>query len=97
VDLTTKQKRHLRALAHHLNPVVQVGQHGLTDAVVAKVDAELEIHELIKVKVSKDAPADVDSAAVTLAERAKAGVAQVIGRTVVLYRRRKEKPEIQLP
>lgn len=96
MDLTTKQKRHLRALAHHLNPVVQVGKTGLTDAVVAKVDAELEVHELIKVKVAKEAPTDVDTAAEALAARTKSGLAQVIGRTMVLYRRRKEKPEIQL-
>lgn len=97
MDLTSKQKRHLRALAHPLSAVVMIGQHGLSEAVVAKVDAELEMHELIKVKVLKDAPIDVDAAAAALSVSARAGVAQVIGHTMVLYRRRKEKPAIILP
>ena len=48
--LTSRQARHLRALAHPLDPVVRVGQAGLTDAVIDKTDKELEIHELLKVK-----------------------------------------------
>lgn len=97
MDLTSKQKRHLRALAHHAEAVVIVGQHGLTPAVVAKVDMELELHELIKVKVHKDSPIDVDAASEALSVSVRAGVAQVIGHTMVLYRRRKEKPTIVLP
>ena len=48
-DLTGKQKRQLRALAHGLKPVVQMGQKGATDALKSKVKQELEVHELIKV------------------------------------------------
>ena len=95
--LTGKQRRHLRALGHHLTAVVQVGHEGVTDAVARQTDEQLEAHELIKVKVSENAPQDRREAAAQLAEKCSAHLAQVLGRTALLYRRRKEKPEIVLP
>ena len=95
--LTGKQRRHLRALGHHLNAVVQVGHEGVTDAVVQQADAQLEAHELIKIKISENAPEERSDAAELLAEKTRAHVAQVLGRTALLYRRRKEKPAIVLP
>jgi len=97
MSLHGKQVRHLRALAHHLKPVVQVGQAGLSDALVRKVDTELETHELIKIKVGQEAPVGAKEAAPLLAERTGGEVAQVIGRTIVLYRARAEDPDIVLP
>lgn len=97
MPLKGKQARYLRSLAHALKPVVMVGSAGLTDAVERKVDAELENHELIKVKVLEGAPLSAKEAAVLLEARLGALVAQVIGRTVVLYRQRAEDPEIVLP
>ena len=96
-ELTGKQRRHLRALGHHLGAVVQVGHEGVTEAVVKQADAQLEAHELIKIKVSENAPDDRKSSAADLAEKTGAHLAQVLGRTALLYRRRKEKPEIVLP
>ena len=96
-ELTGKQRRHLRALGHHLDPVLQIGHEGVTDAVAKQADAQLEAHELIKVRVSENAPEDRKSSAATLAERTGAHLAQVLGRTALLYRRRKEKPAIVLP
>ena len=95
--LTGKQRRHLRALGHHLDAVLQIGHEGVTDAVVKQADAQLDTHELIKVKVSENAPQDRTETADALAVRCGAHVAQVLGRTALLYRRRKEKPEIVLP
>jgi RNA-binding protein len=97
MELTGKQKRHLRALAHDLSPVVQVGREGLTDAVSRKVDVELENHELIKVKTGDGCLEEPKTVAASLAASCGAAVAQVIGRTVVLYRRRKKDPVITLP
>ena len=97
MDLSTKQQRHLRALAHHLSAVVQVGTAGVTEALIAKVDVELENHELVKVKVSKDAPEKVNASAEAIRVATSAGLAQVIGHTMVLYRPRKKKPSIKLP
>jgi RNA-binding protein len=92
--MTGKQRRHLRALGHHLSPVVQVGREGVTDALVKQTDEQLEAHELIKVKIGEG---DRHEAAEALAARCKAELAQVLGRTALLYRRRKVKPEIELP
>ncbi len=97
MDLNSKQRSHLRALAHHLDAVVQVGTAGITDAIIAKVDVELENHELVKVKVSKEAPVEVQAGAEAVALATRAGLAQIIGRTMVLYRPRKKKPVIKLP
>ena len=93
MQLTSKQRRHLKGLAHPLNPVVQVGDKGITSAVIAKVDEELDNHELIKIRVDSDAKIKGP----ILAEGTKAGLVQVIGRVVVLYRARKKKPAIRLP
>jgi RNA-binding protein len=94
--LTSKQARHLRSLAHHLDPVVHVGDRGVTEAVVAKVDTELDHHELIKVRIHEDRDG-VREAAEALAEQTGAELAQVIGKIAVLYRRRRKKPTIRLP
>ena len=96
-ELTGKQRRHLRALGHHLAPVVQVGQEGVSDAVVSQADAQLDAHELIKVKIGESSPQDRHETADMLAARTQAQVAQVLGRTVLLYRPRKDKPQIVLP
>lgn len=95
--LTGPQKRFLRGLAHHVDPVVLVGQLGVTDAVRKKVSVELGHHELIKVRVGRDAPVKAKEVATSLAEAVAAELVQVIGHMVVLYRRHPEEPEIQLP
>lgn len=96
-ELTGKQKRHLRALGHHLRPVVYVGNAGVSDALVAKVDDELEAHELIKIKVGEGGPEDTAAVGAELARRLRAQHAQTLGRTILLYRERAEDPEIRLP
>lgn len=96
-ELTGKQRRHLRALGHHLRVVVQIGREGITPALVAQTRAQLEAHELVKVKVSEAAPDDRHGAAEQLARETNAALAQVLGRTVLLYRRRAKDPAIVLP
>ena len=87
MPLTGKQRRALRALGHHLEPVVIVGQNGITDGVVGAVDQALHDHELIKVKI---APEDRKEAAARLAEATGAELAQLLGRTILLFRKRDE-------
>ena len=89
MGLNGKQRRKLRALGHHLEPVVMVGQSGGTEGVIAATEQALEDHELIKVKVG-EGPEDRHEAADRLAEATKSEVAQVLGRTVLLFRKRKE-------
>lgn len=96
MTLTGKQKRKLRALAHPLTPVVQIGQRGLTQAVVLQVDTALNDHELIKVRVGADAPIDRNEAADLLEPRTGCKVAGVIGRVLILYRPHPDHPRIRL-
>ncbi|XYI03454.1 ribosome assembly RNA-binding protein YhbY [Sorangium sp. So ce1128] len=97
MDLTGKQRRHLRALGHHLDPVVQLGKAGLTDGVVAAVEAAVERHELVKVRLGTECPDDLSDVADALSERLRAEVAQTLGRTILLYRRHPKEPKIKLP
>jgi len=94
--LTGKQRQHLRALAHHLDPVVQVGHEGLTDAVVQQIREALEAHELIKVRVAQESPLGRDELAEELEGRGVGQIAQTIGRIVVVWRRRAKKPKVDL-
>jgi RNA-binding protein len=91
-ELTGKQRRHLRALGQRLAATLHVGHDGVTEAVVRQADAQLEAHELIKVRVSENAPDSRHDVADQLAQRTHAEVAQVLGRTALLYRPRKQEP-----
>lgn len=97
-NLTSRQRAHLRKLAHHLKPVVLVGGEGVTAAVLASVDEAFNTRELIKVKLQESAPLHVKDAAGELSSGVPgAHSVQTIGRTVVLYRAHPESPEIRLP
>ena len=95
--LNGKQRRYLRALGHHCDPVVQVGKDGLTEGLVAALDVALETHELVKVKLGEAAGTDRRALGAAVAESAGGELVQVLGRTVLVYRRRKSDPEITLP
>jgi RNA-binding protein len=95
--LSGKQRRHLRALAHDLKPVVQVGKDGIDDGLIAAVDQALVDHELIKVKVGESAGLDRHDAAEDIAQKTKSEVAQVLGNIVLLYRAHPDDPQIVLP
>lgn len=96
--LTSKQRAHLRSLAHNLKPILHIGVDGVSDAVVESVDEAFNTRELLKVKVHDNAPLDVEQAAAALAARIPdVHVPQTIGRTIALYRPFPEDPEIRLP
>lgn len=97
MPLNGKQKSYLRSLAHKLKPVVQIGHQGLTPGVLAALDVALERHELLKVKVAGDAEVDAVDLGPKIEKATKSQVAQIIGHTLVVYRRRKENPKIVLP
>jgi RNA-binding protein len=94
--LTGKQRHHLRSLAHHLDPVVHVGHEGISPAVLAQIDAALAAHELIKVRISTDSPNDREEAAELISAGTKSEIAQVIGRIVVVFRRRTTKKKAKV-
>ena len=97
MPLTGKAARHLRALGHSLSPVIAIGKDGITDGVVEATNAALLTHELIKVKVQSEAPLDRREAASDLASKTSSSLAQVLGRTFLLYRRHPKDPKIKLP
>lgn len=95
--LTGKQRSYLRSLAHPLKPVVQLGRQGLTPGVLAALGVALERHELVKVKVTGEAEQGPDEFAPLIERGTRCQTAQIIGRTLVLYRRREKDPKIVLP
>ena len=84
--LTPSQRRALRAKAHHLNPVVLIGQHGLTPAVASEVDLALAKHELIKVRVFSDARDDREALLARLCADMDCAAVQHLGKVLVLWR-----------
>ena len=97
MQLTEKQRRHLKGLAHPLRPGVLMGQSGLTDAVVAETARALADHELIKVRLPGLERAQRDAALQALAERTCSALVTRIGHVAVLYRRGEPLPRIVLP
>jgi len=88
--LTSTQRKHLRGLAHSLKPIVRVGQKGLSAAVFHEVDQALDVHELIKVKLSGDRD-ERQGDAEQLAERTHSELAGTIGTVAILYRQHPER------
>jgi RNA-binding protein len=95
--LTGKQRRYLRSLGQRLASTLHVGRDGVTGAVVEQAETQLSAHELIKVRVSENAPAARHETADELAALTRADVVQVLGRTALLYRARAQEPTIVLP
>lgn len=96
--LTSKQRAHLRSLAHALKPVVYVGAEGVTQPLLDSVLEAFNTRELLKLKVQEGAPLPARAVADEITDALEGvHVAQTIGRTVVLYRRHPDRPEIRLP
>jgi len=97
-ELTGKQRKHLRGLAHDLKPIVHVGTKGLTPEVLRQLDEALEHHELIKVKFLdfKDSKAELTAEMIS---ELNCGEAGTIGHHVILYRQARDpdRREIRLP
>ena len=87
-----KERAELRAEAHHLNPVVHVGQQGLTPTVIGALDDALRTRELVKVKLGNKDDVKPKDIANSLALATNSAVIQVIGRTATFFR---ENPEIE--
>ena len=94
--LTGKQKRYLRGLGHDLKPVILVGKGEVNEPLLQETASALESHELIKVKILESCLMERHEVAEALAAACGAQVAQVLGRTMLLYRKGKE-PKIELP
>ena len=87
-----RERAELRSEAHHLNPTVHVGQHGLTPSVISSLDDALRTRELVKVKLGYKEDIKPKEVANSLALATNSAVVQVIGRTATLFR---ENPDIE--
>ncbi|MBF0710722.1 MULTISPECIES: ribosome assembly RNA-binding protein YhbY [unclassified Gemella] len=84
--LRGKQKRQLRALAHHLNPIFQIGKSGITPEMVKGISDALEKRELIKISILQNCDEDKNEVAETISSRTRSEIVQVIGKAIVLYK-----------
>jgi RNA-binding protein len=91
----SRLRRALRAAGHHLSPVVQVGKEGVTPAVLAQLDEALLAHELVKVKVGSESPEDRFETAARVAAGRGMHLAQVLGRTLLVYRKHPTRPRFE--
>lgn len=95
--LTGKQKRFLRAKAHHLQPIFQVGKGGISQNMLKQLEDALEARELIKISILQNCEYDKDEVAEELSAGTKSELVQVIGRMIVLYKESSENKRIELP
>jgi RNA-binding protein len=91
IQLTARERAHLKARAHALEPSVQIGQGGLTDKVVAEVDRALTAHELVKIKILGDDRDEREAVSNAVCERTDASFVQRVGKVTVLWRPKQEK------
>lgn len=92
MTISGKERAELRAEAHHLDPLVHIGSHGITPALVASLDDVLRTRELVKVQLGRPIEEKPRAIAERLARETAAVVVQVIGRTATLYR---ENPDLE--
>ncbi len=96
--LSEAQKKYLRGLGHHLNPVIMIAESGLSPAVASEFEIAISHHELIKVSVRVGDRAARDEIVARLCADATTELVQRIGNTAVLYRENPEKKKkIRLP
>ena len=91
MELTSKQRARLRAMANTLEPIVHIGKGDMGDNLIRQADEALEARELIKCRVLETSELSPREAADALARAARAEVVQVIGTKFVLYRQSHKK------
>lgn len=97
MSLNKNQIKYLRGLCHALNPVVMLGQKGLTQEVLDELEIALAHHELIKIKLGVDDREQRQKIANTICETSGAECVQSIGKTISIFRRNPKKPVVNLP
>lgn len=94
--LTNTQKRQLKGLASTLKVKYQLGKNGLTDSSIAMFENAIVAHELIKIDIMRGATENKMELALDLSSKLNAEIVQVIGNTIVLFKRNNKNPKIQL-
>ena len=86
--MTPDERKALKARAHDLNPILQLGEKGLTDAVVAEIERALGTHELIKIRAAPFNRDEREVALASICERTQCHPVQHIGKVLVIYRQK---------
>lgn len=94
--LTNKQKNQLKSISNGLDCKYQVGKSSITDNLICMLDKALIAKELIKVEVNNNLNVPILEIAYDLSSKLNAEIIQIIGRTLLLYRKNKDKPVIKL-
>lgn len=89
--LTTKQRAQLRGLGNALEPCMQIGKDGLSENSYSAIDSLLEARELIKIKVLKNSEIDAKTIMQMICLQSQAQPVQVIGNTLIIYRKSSKK------
>ena len=97
MTLTSKQRAYLKSLAADMEPVFQIGKSSVSPEITNAIAETFNTHELVKITVLKNCLEDVKEVAVTVSERTRSELVQVIGRKFVLYKPFKDEPKIILP
>ena len=84
LDITSEERRALRARANALNPVVMISQNGLSEAVLREIASSLDSHELIKIRVFNDNREERDTYLKTICDELGAAAVQHIGKLLVV-------------
>ena len=84
-EISSAQRKELRSLAHHLDPVVLIGNRGVVDSVIDSIDIALTAHELIKIRFNERKKEKKELTA-QIAEATECCIAGIIGHVVILYR-----------
>ena len=86
LNLTSTQRRSLRARAHALHPVVAIGDKGLSDTVMSEIESSLDAHELIKIRAAESDRHAREALLLQICESLGAAPVQHIGKVLVIYR-----------
>ena len=95
--LSKSQIRYLRGLANTLQAKYQVGKYEITETLLDMLSKALDSHELIKISLNKVVSEEKNYIAETLSNELHAELIQVIGSTIILYRKNLKEPKIKLP
>lgn len=91
MPISSKQRKELKSKAHHLKPVIRIGQHGVSEGVVAETNIALSTHELIKVQIQQGDRDERHTAIEALCQQTHAELVHAIGKVFIIYRQCKEK------
>ena len=86
MTLSNQQRKALKAKAHHLKPLIRIGQKGITDTLIEETIQTLDRHELIKVHIAQDDRQERKQSAEIVAKRCDATIVHQIGKTCILFK-----------